>query len=782
MYLELVRMKSFSTNIPIIDIEESILDSAVAACESFLRLKSTGSEEIEKKKKSKSVKKSSLSTKIKTVKEKPLFNRTINNSLVSTGSYVVAADNSEISILPNTLSLTDNEWQLILLKSYTLAALIQNDDDNDNYNYNSNININRNNHNMYRNVSNNNSNDDDDNYDRINSYSDDNYNANNNKKNAADDDDDNKSIDYCNYHNNISNFGNKNNDDVSFIQRQNDNKRSNNKNNNKNDNKNESKNQSHIYNNINTINLNNIIKYENQFIQLLNVKSIKLLLLLKKLQLYHKQFDIDGFQNIWIVKAPDASRGLGMNILYKLNEILECEKNLSCRTVQKYIENPLLDYQLDNSLYSTNFDISNIYDNSNKYNNKINNNNNKCRQTILNHKNENMKNFKIISEGLKKNFRNRFFERFTELNDKNINLSDVSKKNDNNDHTSYNDHSYNHNSSNNNNSDDNNDYDNNDNNNNDNNDSSKSNNNNYYNNTSSKSDNNYKNDNRSSKSYNDNNSSKSSNNNNNNNNHHSYIDNNNDNGYNYRDNNIRKIKFDLRVWVLVTSFEPGNLIAFIYTAVYGRRCSVPYTSNVQNLDDNFGHLTNYSLQKKSIPIGIVDERIVVNPMLTSVGKAYSNPLSVVRSLRNMTVGKSNIKNLKNLRIKIKEEKGMDMAQWMNKSDNKNKDGNDNVNKNDNTHKNINKDEHDNEKFSPHSVTAPFSSSSTSCKIQDSSKAFRKLPHAPPVRRPMSASYASTSNTTFFSNSTSKYYDISSDSRLDPGSDLLICEYLSLTQR
>lgn len=64
------------------------------------------------------------------------------------------------------------------------------------------------------------------------------------------------------------------------------------------------------------------------------------------------------------------------------------------------------------------------------------------------------------------------------------------------------------------------------------------------------------------------------------------------------DRTMTMTKFDLRIWVLVTSFEP--LTAYIYTRVYGKRCgsSVGYTTNTQQLHDLGIHLTNYSVQKK----------------------------------------------------------------------------------------------------------------------------------------------------------------------------------------
>lgn len=54
-------------------------------------------------------------------------------------------------------------------------------------------------------------------------------------------------------------------------------------------------------------------------------------------------------------------------------------------------------------------------------------------------------------------------------------------------------------------------------------------------------------------------------------------------------------KFDIRIWVLVISFQP--LIVYIYPILYGRRCSTAYTTSVTSLSDNFIHLTNYSIQK-----------------------------------------------------------------------------------------------------------------------------------------------------------------------------------------
>lgn len=58
-----------------------------------------------------------------------------------------------------------------------------------------------------------------------------------------------------------------------------------------------------------------------------------------------------------------------------------------------------------------------------------------------------------------------------------------------------------------------------------------------------------------------------------------------------------QVKFDTRVWVAVTSFEP--LKAYVYSTIYGRRCSRSYSTSVRTLGDDYIHLTNYSVQKNA---------------------------------------------------------------------------------------------------------------------------------------------------------------------------------------
>ncbi|XP_039281000.1 LOW QUALITY PROTEIN: probable tubulin polyglutamylase TTLL1 [Nilaparvata lugens] len=54
-------------------------------------------------------------------------------------------------------------------------------------------------------------------------------------------------------------------------------------------------------------------------------------------------------------------------------------------------------------------------------------------------------------------------------------------------------------------------------------------------------------------------------------------------------------KFDLRLYVLVTSFRP--LKAYLFKLGFCRFCTVKYDTSIQELDNMFVHLTNVSVQK-----------------------------------------------------------------------------------------------------------------------------------------------------------------------------------------
>jgi tubulin polyglutamylase TTLL4 len=60
---------------------------------------------------------------------------------------------------------------------------------------------------------------------------------------------------------------------------------------------------------------------------------------------------------------------------------------------------------------------------------------------------------------------------------------------------------------------------------------------------------------------------------------------------------IRGFKYDLRVYVLVTSFEPLKIYLFRDGLV--RLATVPYTTSKSSIKQRFIHLTNYSVNKKA---------------------------------------------------------------------------------------------------------------------------------------------------------------------------------------
>lgn len=57
-------------------------------------------------------------------------------------------------------------------------------------------------------------------------------------------------------------------------------------------------------------------------------------------------------------------------------------------------------------------------------------------------------------------------------------------------------------------------------------------------------------------------------------------------------------KFDLRLYVLVTSFRP--LKAYLFKLGFCRFCTVKYDTNVTELDNMYVHLTNVSIQKHGV--------------------------------------------------------------------------------------------------------------------------------------------------------------------------------------
>jgi len=60
---------------------------------------------------------------------------------------------------------------------------------------------------------------------------------------------------------------------------------------------------------------------------------------------------------------------------------------------------------------------------------------------------------------------------------------------------------------------------------------------------------------------------------------------------------LRGYKYDLRIYIVVTCFEP--LKAYIYQDGLVRLATQPYSTKGSSLKKRFVHLTNYSINKKA---------------------------------------------------------------------------------------------------------------------------------------------------------------------------------------
>jgi len=67
-------------------------------------------------------------------------------------------------------------------------------------------------------------------------------------------------------------------------------------------------------------------------------------------------------------------------------------------------------------------------------------------------------------------------------------------------------------------------------------------------------------------------------------------------------------KFDIRLWVLVTSFEP--LVVYCFSTYYLRLCGSEFS--LSDIEDSFKHLSNFSIQKNNQRVENKEEELVMS--------------------------------------------------------------------------------------------------------------------------------------------------------------------------
>ena len=88
---------------------------------------------------------------------------------------------------------------------------------------------------------------------------------------------------------------------------------------------------------------------------------------------------------------------------------------------------------------------------------------------------------------------------------------------------------------------------------------------------------------------------------------------------------IKGFKFDLRIYVLITSLNPLRI--YLYQDGLARFCADKFSLSEDQLDNRFAHLTNYSINKKSKRFRVCEDE-------TEVGNGSKSLISHLKVVKH----------------------------------------------------------------------------------------------------------------------------------------------------
>jgi len=115
---------------------------------------------------------------------------------------------------------------------------------------------------------------------------------------------------------------------------------------------------------------------------------------------------------------------------------------------------------------------------------------------------------------------------------------------------------------------------------------------------------------------------------------------------------LDSFKFDLRLYVLVASYDP--LEVYISSSGLARFCTVPYEApTIGNLNDDYMHLTNYAINKHNSSYSLENGKCTVSDTLGVLNQCYNIDTGVFLTDVKDIVAKTLIAVLPRLRLEAR---------------------------------------------------------------------------------------------------------------------------------